>query len=109
MLENRLVDLALLADARERGLLAPDGRSWSPALGPADRAAVEALGRADVFARPPFVRGSVVEQARLWTGAQARAARLALMHAHERLVGSGSADDRALLETAVCTALAPAP
>ena len=107
MLETRLLDLALLADARERGLLSPDGRSWSSALGPADRAAVEALGKADVLARPSFLRGSVVEQSRLWTGAQVRAARVALMHAHERLVGSGSAEDRAILETAVCTALAP--
>lgn len=107
MLETRLLDLALLADARDRGLLSPDGRSWSPALGPADRAAVEALGKADVLARPSFLRGSIVEQSRLWTGAQVRAARVALMHAHERLVGSGSAEDRAILETAVCTALAP--
>ena len=106
MLETRLLDLALLADARERGLLAPDGRSWSPALGPADRAAVEALGKADVLARPSFLRGSIVEQSRLWSGAQVRAARVALMHAHERLVGSGSAEDRAILETAICTALA---
>ena len=106
MLETRLLDLALLADARERGLLAPDGRSWSPALGPADRAAVEALGKADVLSRPSFLRGSIVEQSRLWSGAQVRAARVALMHAHERLVGSGSAEDRAILETAICTALA---
>ena len=106
MLETRLLDLALLADARERGLLAPDGRSWSPALGPADRAAVEALGKADVLARPSFLRGSIVEQSRLWSGAQVRAARVALMHAHERLVGSGSAEDRAILETAICIALA---
>ena len=98
MLETRLLDLALLADARERGLLAPDGRSWSPALGPADRAAVEALGKADVLARPSFLRGSIVEQSRLWSGAQVRAARVALMHAHERLVGSGSAEDRAILD-----------
>ena len=28
------------------------------------------------------------------------------MHAHERLVGSGSAEDRAILETAICTSLA---
>lgn len=106
MLETRLLDLALLADARERGLLAPDGRTWSPALGPADRAAVEALGKADVLARPSFLRGSIVEQSRLWSGAQVRAARVALMHAHERLVGSGSAEDRAILETAICTSLA---
>ena len=105
MLEIRIADLALAVDARERGLLAPSGDRWSPALGEADRAAVADLGKADVFARPSFQRGPLLDQARRWTGAQVRRARLALMRAHERMV-TQSVDPRALLELAVSEALA---
>ena len=104
-LEQRINDLSLLADARERGLLAPDGRSWSPALGPADREAVAALGKADVLAKPSFQKIPIVEQAARWTAAQTRRARIAIMHGHERLV-TGTADAQAVLESAVCAALA---
>ena len=105
MLEIRIADLALAVDARERGLLAPSGDRWSPALGEADRAAVADLGKADVFARPSFQRGPLLDQARRWTGAQVRRARLALMRAHERMV-TQSVDPRALRELAVSEALA---
>ena len=103
-MEQRINELALVADARERGLLAPDGRSWSPALAPADRDAVAALGKADPLSRPSFQRIPIVEQAAKWTGAQTRRARVALMRGHERLV-TGTADAQAVLETAVCDAL----
>ena len=97
-------DRPSVADARERGLLSPDGRSWSPALGPADRDAVAALGKADVMSRPSFQKIPIIEQAARWTGAQTRKARIALMHGHERLV-TGTVDAQAVLETAVCAAL----
>ncbi len=103
-LEIHVNDLALVADARERGLLSPDGRSWSPALGPADRDAVAALGKADVMSKPSFQKIPVIEQSARWTGAQTRKARIALMHGHERLV-TGTVDAQAVLETAVCAAL----
>ena len=92
VLENRLNEISLVVDARERGLLA--GSSWSPALDGEDRAAVADLGKYDVLARPGFMKARVLAQAAKWTRAQTVRARLAVMRAHE---------------TAVTVSLNPAP
>lgn len=104
ILERRLNEIALLADARERGLLAPSGSAWAPNLSPEDAAAVRDLGKLDVLAAPPFMRARPVSQAKNWTKAQCVKARLALMHAHENLV-SVSVDPGTVLEIAVAEAL----
>ena len=103
VLENRLNEIALLADARERGLLV--GQAWSPALDGEDRAAVADLGKFDVLARPGFMKARIVAQAAKWTRAQTVRARLAVMRAHENAV-TVSLDPATLLELALAEALA---
>ena len=103
VLENRLNEIALLADARERGLAA--GGSWSPALEGEDAAAVRDLGKFDVLARPGFMKARIVSQANKWTRAQTVRARLAVMRAHENAV-TVSVDAATLLDLALAEALA---
>lgn len=105
ILERRVNELALLADARERGLLAPSGSAWAPNLSPEDAAAVRDLGKLDVLASPPFMRARPLAQSKTWTKAQCVKARLALMRAHENLV-SVSVDPGTVLEIAIAEALA---
>ena len=103
VLENRLNEISLVVDARERGLLA--GSSWSPALDGEDRAAVADLGKYDVLARPGFMKARIVAQANKWTRAQTVRARLAVMRAHENAV-TVSLNPATLLELALAEALA---
>lgn len=103
VLENRLNEIALVVDARERGLLA--GSAWSPALDGEDRAAVADLGKYDVLSRPGFMKARVLAQAAKWNRAQTVRARLAVMRAHENAV-TISIDPATLLELALVEALA---
>lgn len=103
VLENRLNEIALVVDARERGLLA--GSSWSPVLDGEDRAAVADLGKYDVLSRPGFMKARVLAQAAKWNRAQTVRARLAVMRAHENAV-TISIDPATLLELALVEALA---
>ena len=103
VLENRLNEIALLADARERGLAV--GSSWSPSLPAEDAEAVRDLGKFDVLARPGFMKARIVAQAAKWTRAQTVRARLAVMRAHENAV-TVSIDAATLLDVALAEALA---
>lgn len=103
VLENRLDEISLVVDARERGLLA--GSAWSPALSGEDREAVRDLGKADVLSRPGFMKARVLAQAAKWTRAQTVRARLAVMRAHENAV-TVSVNPATLLELALAEAMA---
>lgn len=104
VLEGRIDDLALLADARERGLLAPGNGQWASGLSDEDRAAIADLGAMDPLLRPGFTKGRLVSQSLRWTRAKAVAARMALYRCHEQLVTS-PADPETLLELAISEAL----
>ncbi len=102
--ENRLFEISLAVAAREDGLLAADGRGWAPNLPPDDAEAIADLDKYDVFAKPPFQRHPILEQARRWNGARCLKARIALMHANERLTSTGL-DQRTIFESALAAAL----
>ena len=95
---------AVVRAAREKGLLAPDGRGWKSGLSGADAEAVRDLGAADPLSKPPFQKLPVLENAARWTVPAVRKARLALMRGHEHLVSS-SAPPSTVLELAICEAL----
>ena len=104
LLLARLADIEIAVAAREKGLLAADGRGWRADLSGPDADAVRDLGSADPLSKPPFQRVPVLEQAQGWNSAQVRKARLALMRGHENLVSS-SAPPSTVLELAICEAL----
>lgn len=104
LLLSRLADIEIAVAAREKGLLAADGRGWRADLSGPDADAVRDLGSADPLSRPPFQRVPVLEQAQGWNTAQVRKARLALMRGHENIVTT-SATPSTVLELAICEAL----
>lgn len=104
LLLGRVADIDVAVCAREKGLLAPDGRSWRADLPPEDAAAVRDLGQADPLSRPPFQKVPVLEESAGWTPRQVRQARTALVKGHEKLVSAG-VPPAAVLEIAVCEAL----
>lgn len=104
LLLARLADIDVAVAAREKGLLAPDGRGWKSGLSGADAEAVRDLGAADPLSKPPFQKLPVLENAARWTVPAVRKARLALMRGHEYLVSS-SAPPSTVLELAICEAL----
>ena len=104
VLEGRIADICLLADAREKGLLASSGSAWAQNLSAEDQAAVRDIAAADPLNKFGFAKNRILAQARLWSSRQAQDARRALFTCHETLTSS-SVDPASVLEIALSKAL----